>query len=296
MISIVIPTYNRANFIARCINSVLKQTFEKWELLIIDDGSTDNTQDIVTEYLGDIRIRYFKKQKRGATHSRNVGVEKSTGEYITFLDSDDEAEPEWLESFIGLITQGAEVMCCGFQYYNYKGEPQKEHLPYEMGELYYNRTGRFTNGGVFLMKKYLFEQIGGYDEEVRAGQHSEMAIRLLELLENKKIKIYNLSVPLIKVHVHQDAKIRTDDEALLSGAVYVLNKHKTVFKKHKTVYANYLGVAAVSAARLGKTAKAKRLFFKAWLLNPGNVKMLGRYFISLSPMKNKLWRKNSVQD
>lgn len=87
--TIVVPTYNRANLISKTIDSVLEQTHFTFELLIVDDGSKDNTADVVKPYQADTRIQYFniKNSERGA--ARNFGVTKSKGEYITFLDSDD---------------------------------------------------------------------------------------------------------------------------------------------------------------------------------------------------------------
>lgn len=98
LISIVVPTYNRADLIEKTIHSVLEQTYFNFELIIVDDGSTDNTQSVVNPYLVDDRIQYhkIKNSERGA--ARNFGVKKSSGSYITFLDSDDIFLPWHLET------------------------------------------------------------------------------------------------------------------------------------------------------------------------------------------------------
>jgi glycosyltransferase involved in cell wall biosynthesis len=87
--SIIIPAYNRAKFIANTLDSVLEQTWFYFEVIIVDDGSTDNTEDVVRPYLNDTRVKYLKirNSERGA--ARNIGVECATGDYVTFLDSDD---------------------------------------------------------------------------------------------------------------------------------------------------------------------------------------------------------------
>lgn len=87
--SIVIPSYNRANLIELTLNSVLEQTYFNFEAIVVDDGSTDNTDEVVKRYLSDHRVNYFKikNSERGA--ARNFGVKQSKGDYITFLDSDD---------------------------------------------------------------------------------------------------------------------------------------------------------------------------------------------------------------
>ena len=96
MISIIIPTYNRANIINRTIMSVLAQTEKDLEVIIIDDGSTDNTCNIIKN-LNDNRIQYFYKKNGGAASARNLGLSKAQGKYITFLDSDDCWPERYLE-------------------------------------------------------------------------------------------------------------------------------------------------------------------------------------------------------
>jgi glycosyltransferase involved in cell wall biosynthesis len=86
--SIIIPTYNRANFIADTIQSVLDQTFPYWECIIVDDGSTDNTKEIVNK-INDKRVRYYWKKNEERSVARNYGIKKAKGKYICFLDSDD---------------------------------------------------------------------------------------------------------------------------------------------------------------------------------------------------------------
>jgi glycosyltransferase involved in cell wall biosynthesis len=92
--SIIITTYNRSNIIKRALNSLLLQTEEDWEALIIDDGSTDDTYETAQPYFSkDTRIKYYKRFHKGEAISKNAGICLSTGRYISFLDSDDEYEP-----------------------------------------------------------------------------------------------------------------------------------------------------------------------------------------------------------
>lgn len=289
MISITIPTYNRAHLISRAINSVIKQDFIDWELIIVDDGSTDNTEEVVDDFLLDPRIHYVRKVNSGATHTRNVGVENSNGEYITFLDSDDEAQPNWLSSFHSEISNGAEVVCCGMEFFDENGEFIKKVLPKSLGPLFDNRIARFSNGGVFILKKSFFDKIEGYDINLTSGQHSELAIRLFELFKERDIDIVNIFEPLIKVHVHQGPKIRSDHSAIFSGSSYTLKKHGKLFAKHPLIYANYLGVAAWSAVKLKKYDSAKALFYKSWKLDPFNLKRFGRLVIINIPVLRKIF-------
>lgn len=95
--SIIMPTYNRASLIPKAINSVIGQTFKDWELIIVDDGSTDNTCQIIEAYLSDARIKYIYQHNQERCIARNNGINASKGHFITFLDSDDYFLPQRLE-------------------------------------------------------------------------------------------------------------------------------------------------------------------------------------------------------
>ncbi len=98
-ISVIVCTYNRANYLNKCIDSVINQTFSDWELLVVDDGSHDNSFDIVNDYLQQHQnIRYLKHKNRKQALSKNAGIQASLGKYLTFLDSDDTYKENHLES------------------------------------------------------------------------------------------------------------------------------------------------------------------------------------------------------
>ena len=111
LVSIVMPSWNTAPYIADAINSVLSQTYQNWELIIVDDSSTDNTDDIVKPFLLDRRIRYIKNERnKGAALTRNRALREAQGAWIAFLDSDDLWMPEKLEKQITFMNQGGSVL------------------------------------------------------------------------------------------------------------------------------------------------------------------------------------------
>lgn len=117
LVSIIMPSYNTARFIGETINSVLSQTYTNWELIIVDDCSTDNTDEVVGSFLSDQRIRYLKNEKNsGAAVSRNYALREAKGKWIAFLDSDDIWLPEKLEKQIGFMTDNGYK----FSYTNYE--------------------------------------------------------------------------------------------------------------------------------------------------------------------------------
>lgn len=117
LVSIIMPSYDTARFISETIDSVLRQTYVNWELIIVDDSSTDNTDEIVGAYLADKRIRYIKNEKNsGAAVSRNRALREARGKWIAFLDSDDLWLPEKLEKQLAFMAKNG----YDFSYTNYE--------------------------------------------------------------------------------------------------------------------------------------------------------------------------------
>lgn len=115
--SIIIPVYNTEKYVERCIESVLKQTYNNFEIIIINDGSQDNSEKILTKYNNNLKIKIIKQSNHGLSYSRNIGVTKSTGDYILFLDSDDLIEPNLLKILKENITNEEMIK---FSYCDYK--------------------------------------------------------------------------------------------------------------------------------------------------------------------------------
>ena len=115
MISVIVPVYQTQKYIRKCIDSLLKQTFNDFEIILVDDGSPDDCGKICDEYAQNNRcIRVIHQQNGGLSDARNTGIREAGGEYITFVDSDDWAEPDLLAGLMEGIRLGAEVSCCGF--------------------------------------------------------------------------------------------------------------------------------------------------------------------------------------
>ena len=116
LISVVIPVYNVEKYLERCVNSLTEQTYKNLEIILVNDGSHDNSGKICDELAEkDERIRVFHKENGGPSESRNLGIENSTGEYIVFLDSDDYILPECIETlYKDLVDHDADISCCNY--------------------------------------------------------------------------------------------------------------------------------------------------------------------------------------
>lgn len=126
-ISIIVPCYNAAKYLPNLITSVQKQTINDWELLLIDDGSKDNTHEVVRKYQGDKRIHYIFQNNAGVSKARNCGLDKATGEYVTCVDADDWLEPDFIEVF--QKSNLADINICGYREIYPDGKVRTEWNP-----------------------------------------------------------------------------------------------------------------------------------------------------------------------
>lgn len=135
-VSIIVPVYNTANFLGKCLDSLVNQTFENIEILVVNDGSKDGSQKVLDDYVKkDARIKSFEKENGGLSDARNYVIRSAKGKYISFVDSDDWVEPTMIEEMYGLGTKhGADIVFCDLEKVNEKGEvfrvlPQSPQLP-----------------------------------------------------------------------------------------------------------------------------------------------------------------------
>lgn len=179
-VSVIIPTYNRAGDLKEAMHSVLNQTFVDFELIVVDDGSTDNTRD-VAESFTDPRVRYIFQVNQGASSARNVGIQVSQGEFIAFLDSDDLFLPEKLSLQVARMEEDPDA---GLVYGKYLSQAEIEELTVPIGDC--SRTvdlRRLLLGPAFhmstvLVRRNLLVQIGGFDASSLRGEDWELALKL----------------------------------------------------------------------------------------------------------------------
>lgn len=184
MVSVVIPTFNRAEFIGRALQSVLSQNYPDLEVIIVDDASTDDTQDrikILQE--SDHRIRYFQHNRnRGAQAARNTGIQAAKGEYIAFLDSDNEWLSEKLQKQIILFSHRDDSLgaaYCGYRNVSVDGSMLNEYVPRYRGSVYKQALSEWlTDTSTLVVRKDILEKIYGFDESVHAFQEWDLCIRL----------------------------------------------------------------------------------------------------------------------
>lgn len=227
LISVVIPTYNRAHLLASAIDSILNQTYRNLEIVIVDDGSTDNTRELVRD-LTDPRIRYIYQDNRGVAAALNTGWRAARAELIGRLDSDDLWLPTLLAKLVPFLEADASV---GVVYARAQG--MDEHgrpLAQLVGapEKYPGRTlvsllyGDFVSPMAVLYRRSAIERIGGYDESLMANEDWDVWIRMAE-----QYKFVYVPQILARYRFHSHNLTRSDSlrvQRLMQDRVRVLGK------------------------------------------------------------------------
>lgn len=161
IVSVIMPTFNRAKYLKRAIDSVLKQSYKDWELIVVDDGSNDNTFEIVNEYIFRFeKIRYMKHSNKRPALSTNIGMLAACGEYFAFLGSDDEWKPEFLKQRVDLILNQPEIdfIHGGVEIVGHPYVKDKNDLTREI------HLDECVIGGTFFGKRKVFFELGGFQD------------------------------------------------------------------------------------------------------------------------------------
>ena len=188
--SVIIPAFNRRPFLAAAVNSVLEQAFRDFELIVIDDGSTDGTKELISSY-EDKRIIYFHQLNHGVAHARNRGLELSKGAFIAFLDSDDRWTAEKLEKAAKYIKDFPDIDIFHTEEIWYrKGKflPQKERHKKPSGFVYKNALPLCCISiSTAVIKKDVFDTVGIFDEGLEACEDYDFWLRAANRYEVKLI-------------------------------------------------------------------------------------------------------------
>lgn len=178
-VSVIIPTYNRASFLHEAIDSVLHQSYQDFELILIDDGSDDDTRDILKPYQG--RLNYHYQENAGISKTRNTGLRIAQGEFIAFLDSDDLWTRRKLEKQMEIFEQIDEAeICYTDEVWIRKGvrvNPKKYHRKYTGWIFQYCIPLCIISLSSALIRRNLFAQVGLFDEQLPACEDYDLWLR-----------------------------------------------------------------------------------------------------------------------
>ncbi len=281
-VSIVIPTYNCANLLERAIKSVLAQTYENWELIVVDDGSTDETENLVVSFQRiEPRIKYIRQNNSGApARPRNTGIRNSLGEYIAFLDHDDEWLPDKLKKQVTLLETSPEVAfvsCDVIVLSSERGEFISS--PGYKGENFLKKMlekNLILTASSVVVRKKVFNEIGLFDETLRFADDWDMWVRIAS-----RYKFDYINEPLVRYYWHGENRMkRTKVIERIQDYERFIYKHWVLlekFPKAMDINLRYLGLLNMQN---GDTEKARRYFRLALTYTPWSVRTLINFALS----------------
>ncbi|MBI9073494.1 MAG: glycosyltransferase [Melioribacteraceae bacterium] len=283
-ISVIMPVYNSELYLKEAIDSILNQTFQNFEFIIVDDGSEDNSKKIIKSYKDD-RIRFFEREHLGIVNQLNFGIKKARGKYIARMDSDDlslsnrlEKQFEYLQKFPNVKLVGTDIKIIN--------EDSKEiyirNYPKTAAEIEYQMPiySAFCHPAIMIEKKTIIS-FNGYDEKLESAEDH---ILFLQMLENS-IEMRNLSMTLLKYRIHMKSVTSKfnnvqNDLSYSYGKKYLEKKlNNATTDKEKLSLLVRLGLLEYYR---GEMPIARKHFLNAISIKPIKIFTLHRYlFLSL---------------
>lgn len=270
LISVIIPVYNRENTIKNCLNSVLEQSYKNIEVIVVDDGSTDNTGQIIKE-LTDKRIKYIWQENKGACVARNNGISLAKGNYVAFQDSDDIWEYNKLKKQLDVLLESrADIVFCKLigKHIRY---PEPKHIrqgfvEYQQADL--SGIGTQTLFGYTeIFKKYQF------DERLPRLQELELLIRLCD-----KYKIYCIDEGLVTWNL-QSNSISNNIGRLYDAGVIILEKDINILNNSPKTLGTIKGYIGTAEAYSG--INDPKIFKEAYQLKKRKLDLIKYIFAKL---------------
>ena len=273
--SIVLPTYNRPAILVDMIKCVQLQSFENWELVIVDDSST--SQENLIKDINDSRLQYYNRGKKlGVSSARNEGAKLAKGKYVIFLDDDDKVTDSWLQDFatLAIVNEYPEVLYCGMEVIDALKKSNRRYYPSK--ELW-----QLVIPGGWVINTSLFLSLCGYDERLSYGENTELFFRIRAIHPRQALTdsinfIYYPSVDGGSKNIKNK----------IDSTLIILDKHRDYLDKN--VRKLFIQMVGVCYLRLHRFKEARECLTKAYLIDPYNIKTLIRLMISFSPFISKI--------
>jgi glycosyltransferase involved in cell wall biosynthesis len=287
--SVVIATRNRAATLPIAVESVLDQELDDLEVVVVDDGSTDDSRRVMQSFT-DTRVRWIRQRHGGTSSARNTGVASSSGRFVAFLDDDDRVFPGWLRSLDTALDRDAAVASCGQLVVDPSGKPTHTRRPRALGPAFDDHVGLFE-GATYAVARQAFDTAGGFTEGLHSSTHTELALRLLPLCAARSWSVTWTDDVLVR-HLDRPPaeRFRNAPENLLAACTYILDRHGDRLSRSPAMLADYCAVGGVAAARLGDYRAARQLFARAVRTAPRVWRHHLRFLAALAPpVGDRVW-------
>lgn len=279
VVSIVIPVHNRADVIYRSLDSVLAQSFQDWECIVVDDQSKDNSAEVISEYVRkDSRFKYYVNTRcPGAQGARNEGILQAKGDWVLLFDSDDYLFPSYLEKMVSKITEDHSIIVCHGQMVEEDSGKFLERMDrFQEGNLHtalLNGTAYITFQATLVSKMCLLE-MGLLDEKCPSHQELETHLRL-----SKVCNYHVVPEVLWYYYVGRADAISVNKTKHIKGLIYIMKKHYWEYRCH--AYRSFI-------------VRMKRLWRYSEAL-PDEKKALRRQLLVLAPELPILFLRNKLR-
>ena len=220
-VSVIIPTYNRAGYLQEALASVFAQTLAPWEVIVIDDGSTDETTQVVQNQPHP--LRFYQQTHKGVAEARNVGLREASGDLIAWLDSDDLWETDFLATVVSLLTHNKALdgVYTGTTMIDAHGVRLRSSVRTEPPDRLYEALirGNFLATPSVVVRKACYDQVGDFDSQLRIAEDYDMWLRL-----TGEFFLAGIPRPLVRIRVHATNTI-SDIDGLCQARLTLLEKH-----------------------------------------------------------------------
>lgn len=222
-VSVIIPTYNRAAYLLQALQSIASQSLQPYEVIVVDDGSSDNTREVVQSYPST--LRYLRQDHRGVVAARNLGLEMAEGDLIAWLDSDDLWEPEFLSTIVSLLVDHPELdgVYCGWTHIDETGELlPTSRLRVVAPKLLFSALieSDFIMTPALVVFRKCYGEVGPFDSQFRICEDYDMWLRLA-----RDFIILGIPDPLVRIRVHENSEIMRDRVAICEYRMALTRKH-----------------------------------------------------------------------
>lgn len=258
-VSVIVNTYNRAAQVGNAIESVLSQSGVDLELLVVDDGSTDNTQDVIAG-LVDIRLRYLRQDNRGLSAARNAGAREARGEWLLFLDDDDRLLEGALRTLLTVAEDPfCQVVLGGVRFVDGHGQRLEDRVPSSLSD---------ALAGSFIIDHSLFDEAGGYLEGLPSSHQTELFLRVRQVLGGRAGAAAFVREPVVEVERRTaGGRPQRSPANAYFGGRWIAARHPNQYTSRQGK-AKVETIAAVNAIRIGREADARSRLAAAIRLDP----------------------------
>lgn len=266
VIDVVIPVWNGETSIEDVVRAVLAQKAEPIHLVVVDDGSTDDTAQVL-RHVDDPRLTVVERTHRGASAARNAGMRAGTGDYVVFLDSDDEVDARWLPELRRLARHADLVGCAGTVL-------ERGSLPRMKSPRTKPAEPRFL-AGLFMVRREFLEAIGGYDETLLHSENTDLGYRLMEYIGSTNGRVRVTQDSLVTIRRDEPRRDKYPARLKWSTAEALLAKNPHWYSRYPSRAGTYHAIAGYSALQLGDTQAARHHLNRAVRLSP----YMARYWL-----------------